>query len=192
MSEYLAWLLAGSAATNNYQGQEHRHSLGGRPDPAWQLILHTPYLFNRALPCDFPCIVICEHLHRYTFALSPVTSIGSLSHVLISLKLQFTWIAVHGPERIPSHSPLWLELAPEDHRPLLGSKTHSFAPMFCVCPPGHILGKHVCFVCYPSFKFSLFSFISLGKFLNYLLLLSAHFLLQRLQLPLPFLFQNIF
>lgn len=46
-------------------------------------------------------------------------------------------------------------------------------------------------VCFPSFKFPFCSFLSLGKFLIHLLL-SVSLLLQRLQLPLPFLFQNTF
>lgn len=63
----------------------------------------APHLFNRVLPCGFPCIVSCERLHRHAFALSPVAAAatGSLSPLLISLKLQWTWTAVQGPEENP-------------------------------------------------------------------------------------------
>lgn len=62
----------------------------------------APHLFNRTLPCNFPSIVIWERLHSLTFIMSPVASIGCLSHLLIALKLQFTWIAGGWPQKILS------------------------------------------------------------------------------------------
>lgn len=75
----------------------------GTPDP--NAAAHfAPHSFNTALPCNFPCIVICRRLHSHTCIMSPVASISCLSHLLIALKLQFTWIAFDGPEKIPPAS----------------------------------------------------------------------------------------
>lgn len=75
----------------------------GKPDLRAEAHL-APHLFNRTLPCNFPSIVICERLHSLTFIMSPVASIGCLSHLLIALKLQFTWIAGDWPQKILSPS----------------------------------------------------------------------------------------
>lgn len=72
----------------------------GTPDP--RAAAHfAPHPFNAALPCNFPCIVICQHFHSHTCIMSPVASISCLSHLLIALKLQFTWIAFDGPDKTP-------------------------------------------------------------------------------------------
>lgn len=73
----------------------------GKPDLRAEAYL-APHLFNRTLPCNFPSIVIWERLHSLTFIMSPVASIGCLSHLLIALKLQFTWIAGGWPQKILS------------------------------------------------------------------------------------------
>jgi hypothetical protein len=79
----------------------------GKLDPSAAAHL-APHLFNTALPCNFPSIVICERLHSLTFIMCPVASIGCLSHLLIALKLQFTWIAGNCPQKILSPSEAWL------------------------------------------------------------------------------------
>lgn len=66
------------------------------------LLLYGPALWFSPPPPPLPCIVICKHLHSHTFTKSPVTSTGTWSCLLISFKLQVTWIAVHGPEEIQS------------------------------------------------------------------------------------------
>lgn len=73
----------------------------GKPDLRTEAHL-APHLFNRTRPCNFPSIVICERLHCLTFIMFPVASTGCLSHLLIALKLQFTWIAGDWPQKFLS------------------------------------------------------------------------------------------
>lgn len=71
-----------------------------------------------------------------------------------------------------------------------GLESRPFAPALRLHHQ-RISGAFVCFCLFSQLYVSLFLVISLGKFPNYRLF-STHFLLQRLQLPLSFLFQNIF
>lgn len=79
------------------RGQEQ-----GRPARAWKLILRRTYPMWPCSVSPLPCSRAAVRSH--TCLRCPVARMSRLSHPLIALKLQFTWITFDGPEKIPAPS----------------------------------------------------------------------------------------